>query len=146
MSTVNRITVFPEGDTVETVLAVDLDAETTEYLSTYPGTAKRLSTQRAHGLADVLRALGIPVRTVPGLTSALRGEPDSFSDLFLAYSRLWGVLAGFIVCGVIWVLPDTFGLLDGFRRLWIGGLGGLGTFGLVNMGFREWKHLSLIHI
>lgn len=41
MSAVSRIMVFPEGLSAQKVLAVDLDDDSVDYFSTYPGTAEQ---------------------------------------------------------------------------------------------------------
>lgn len=69
---IERIAVFPQPGMAESVLAVDLDEASIEKLRTYPGRATDLYGDEVIKLADDLRTVGVPVRSVPGLVSALR--------------------------------------------------------------------------
>lgn len=113
MSPANKITVFPDGHAAETVLAVDLDDETREYLTTYPGTAQWVGVRSAEKLADDLIEAGRAKAEVPGLFAALDGEPADTQELLLSYSRLWSLIAAFGGC----LLGITMANIDGIDRL-----------------------------
>jgi hypothetical protein len=131
-STVKRLVVFPEGRAAENVLAVDLDDDTAEYLSAYPGTAQWLSDYAAEKLSLDLSEVGMLKTEVPGLGTVLCGEPDDFKGFLEAWAFLWVPWAGVIAFMVV-----NVGL--GGRWPWIAGGVGLATMLLVGILMKKNK-------
>ena len=111
MSTTKMITIFPEGRAAETVLAVGLDDETTDYLSTYPGTAQWIGRYARETLANDLYETGRDEDEVPGLDSALVNDLRAKAeDLLWPYPRALSLLAGavsFYLGHVLLVINDV---------------------------------------
>jgi hypothetical protein len=104
VSTFNRMLVFPEGHSAQEVLAVDLDEDTTAYLSTYPGTARWLSAPGLAHLQEGLDKVGKTYREVPGLLANLRPEP-SITDWPLLFLVVASNAIVFMVLGMKFLPP-----------------------------------------
>lgn len=131
MSPANKITIFPEGRTAETVLAVDLDDETREYLNTYPGSAQWLDVSAAEELAGSLGETQRRVKEIPGLELALLNKPANIKELLMLYSRMWNILAAIVgfalgiavarVDGAAGASPTLMGCVCGFGTMYFSG-------------------------
>lgn len=126
MSPANKITVFPDGRAAETVLAVELDDETREYLTTYPGSAQWIGVMSAEKLAhDVIEA-GRAEVDIPGLFAALDGRPADIKEFLLSYHRLWSLLAAFVGL-FLGITITNIDAIDGISPLLVGGVCSFGA-------------------
>lgn len=140
MSAIKKITIFPEGRAAETVIAVDLDNETTDYLSTYPGTAQRLGRYATEKLASDIRKAGRDENEVPGLTSALKNRSVEGEGLLLPYSRVWSLMAGTVAFCLGHVLLGISDIdVDGLPHFLFAFAAGFATMGYVSSKFQENK-------
>lgn len=134
MSTIKMITIFPEGRAAETVLAVGLDDETTDYLNTYPGTAQWIGRYAREKLASDLREAGRDEAEIPGLVS----RPANGEEPLLPYFQVLSIFAGiasFYLGHVFLVLSDID--IGGFPHFLFALAVGLGTKGFVSAAFDE---------
>lgn len=136
MSTIKMIAIFPEGRAAENVLAVGLDDETTDYLSTYPGTAHWINRYAREKLASDLREVGREENEVPGLISALRNHTANAEELQVPYPRAWSILAGCIAFCLGHLLLGTYDV-DSIPRFLAALAIGFGMNGFISASFTE---------
>lgn len=136
MGTIKMIAIFPEGRAAENVLAVGLDDEMTDYLSTYPGTAHWINRYAREKLASDLREVGREENEVPGLISALRNHTAHTEEFPAPYPRVWSILASCIAFCLGYLLLGLYDV-DGVPRFLAALAAGFGTKGFVSATFVE---------
>lgn len=138
MSAVSRIMVFPEGRSAQEVLAVDLDDDSVDYFSTYPGTAKWVSNPER--LREDLARVGKKPEHVPEVVPGLLENLLRSSSITLALPPMLSLLGGSLILIAIVLFPGLLiaivlfpGLdfLNVFVRLIIGLAAGAGTAWLI---------------
>lgn len=128
MSAVSRIMVFPEGRSVQEVLAVDLDDDSVDYFSTYPGTAKWLSDPER--LREDLAKVGKKPEHVPEAVPGLLENLLRSSSITLALPPMLSLLGGSLILIAIVLFPGL-DFLNVFVRLILGLAAGAGTVWLI---------------
>lgn len=128
MSAVSRIMVFPEGRSAQEVLAVDLDDDSVDYFSTYPGTAKWVSNPER--LREDLARVGKKPEHVPEVVPGLLENLLRSSSITLALPPMLSLLGGSLILIAIVLFPGL-DFLNVFVRLIIGLAAGAGTAWLI---------------
>lgn len=130
MSAVSRIMVFPEGLSAQKVLAVDLDDDSVDYFSTYPGTAEWLPNPQPERLREDLAKAGKHPEDVPEDIPGLLENLLRSASITLALPPMLSILGGSLILIAIVLFPGL-DFLNAFVRLIIGLAAGAGAAWLI---------------